>query len=159
MYPPKVQDDQIRAVIRELTINGRPPSGAALRDALARRYGSRGGVARIYSLLGSAAKPAQVSPSASIATRLLEHENGNLREQLKHAREREEAHQQYWAREIGQLRQQIQALESAIAQATAAGQVSENLRQRLRDAEVRGGQLEVALRVFGPAAGRPRGAE
>ena len=53
MYPPKVEDKEVLAVIRDLSGGGALPSGAAVRAALARRYGSRGGVTRIYRLLAS----------------------------------------------------------------------------------------------------------
>ena len=165
MYPPKVADQDIRSVIRALTRAGTLPSGAAVRDALESRYGSRGGVARIYRLLaaetallhGAAHSAVPVSgPMAAVGIGLLEQEIHNLREQLRHVREREDAHQAHWSREVGQLRQRVQALEPLVKQSVAAGQAGDTLRREVEAAEVRAGQLEVQIRVFGPAAGRPR---
>jgi len=155
MYPPKVEDEQVRGIIRELTVDGRPPSGAAVRAALESRYRSRGGVRRIYRLLASE-RPREVTTSPSpVGMGLLELENRNLREQLKHARQREDAHQVYWNREVGQLRAGVRALESLVQQA-ASGDISEALSKEVQAAETRAGQLEVQVRVFGPAAGRAR---
>jgi Plasmid replication region DNA-binding N-term len=163
MYPPKVADQEIRSVIRALTHAGKLPSGVAVRDALASRYGSPGGVARIYRLLdaetallrGTPGTAVPMSgPMAAVGIGLLEQEIRNLREQLRHVREREDAHQAHWSREVNQLRQRVQALEPLVKNATA-GPAGDALRREVEAAEVRAGQLDVQLRVFGPAAGRP----
>jgi hypothetical protein len=154
MYPPKIDDDKIRSVIRELSRSGKAPSGAALRSELATRYGSRGGVSRIYRLLAAATPgPAQQAPGP-IASRLLEQEVRNLRELLDQVRQREDAHQAYWNREIGKLRERVSALEPLVQDAAARGEVTETLKREVQGADTRGGQLEVQLRAFGPAANR-----
>lgn len=159
MYPPKVTDEQVQRVLRELAANGDLPSGAAVRAALERQFGSRGGVARIYRLLASERARRANTPLSSVGIGLLEVENRNLREQLKHAREREDAHQVYWNREVGQLRARVCALESLVRQGAAAGEITEALRREVQGAETRAGQLDVQVRTFGPAAGRAKTSE
>jgi hypothetical protein len=156
MYPPKVEDQQIKGVIRELTVDGRPPSGAAVRVALASRYGSRGGVTRIYRLLANERERQGGTTLSPVGLGLLEQENRNLRELLQHQRQREDAHQAHWNREVGQLRERVRVLEALVQQAVAAGDLSETLKREVEGAEIRSGQLEVQLRAFGPAAGRGR---
>lgn len=155
MYPPIITDEAIRTVIRELCAAGSFPSGAQVRRTLMQRFGSPAGVARLYRLL--AAERARVTPPSVsvIEGQLLAQDSLNLREQLSRLREREEAHQVYWTRELGQLRQQVQGLEELIRGA-ASSSIPERLRAQVQAAEVRAGQLEVALRVFGPATGRKR---
>ena len=50
----RVTDRQIHEVIETLKARDGRVSGAAVRTELARRYGARGGVSRIYRLLGAA---------------------------------------------------------------------------------------------------------
>jgi hypothetical protein len=154
MYPPKVQDEQIRSLVQELTIDGKPPSGAAVRAALASRYGSRGGVTRIYRLLAQQSPREVATPMSAVTSRLLEVENQNLREQLQHLRQREDAHQVHWRRVVGELWQRLRTLESLVSQAAAAGEITEALRQDVQAAEIRAGQIDVLLRAFGPGANR-----
>jgi hypothetical protein len=153
MYPPKVQDRDVQAVIRELAAEGRSPSGAAVRAALAERFGSRGGVARIYRLLANERARRGGTTLASAGMGLLEQENRNLRELLAHQRQREDAHQAHWNREIGQLRERVRTLEESLQRAVAAGEVNAALKREVEAAEIRTGQIEVQLRAFGPAAG------
>jgi hypothetical protein len=156
MHPPKVEDPEVQALIRELTVGGALPSGAAVRAELARRYGSRGGVTRMYRLL--AAERAQHGSSAlsSIGVRLLEQENRNLRELLRQQRQREDAHQAHWNRQVGELRERVRALEALVQQAVFSGDVPEALRKEVQATEIRGGQLEVQIRTFGPATNRDK---
>jgi hypothetical protein len=154
MYPPKVEDKEVLAVIRDLSGGGALPSGAAVRAALARRYGSRGGVTRIYRLLASERTRRGTTTLSAVGAGLLEQENRNLRELLQHQRQREDAHQAHWNREVGRLRERVNALEPLVQQAAAHGEVSEALKQQVQGAETRAGQLEVQLRTFGPAANR-----
>ena len=105
MYPPKVEDKEVLTVIRDLSVGGALPSGAAVRAALARRYGSRGGVTRIYRLLADERTRRGTTALSSVGAALLEQENRNLRELLQHQRQREDAHQAYWNREVGRLRE------------------------------------------------------
>jgi hypothetical protein len=154
MYPPKVTDEQVQRVIRELGARGELPSGNAVREALAEQYRSRGGVARIYRLLAGERARLGRTPLSPVGAGLLEVENRNLREQLKQAREREDAHQVYWSREVGQLRERVRTLETLVNQAAVAGEVTEALRREVQGADTRAGQLDVQIRTFGPAAGR-----
>jgi hypothetical protein len=152
MYPPKVSDEAVLALIHQLGAQSGWPSGTQVRSALARRYRSRGGVARIYRLLAS--EKARLGSLSPIGVALVEQENHNLREQLTVARERDEAHQAHWDREVGRLRARVEALESSVQQAAGSSSVSEALRSQLQEAEIRTGQLEVQLRTFGPATNR-----
>ncbi len=152
MFPPKVSDEAICGVIRELTARGTFPSGAAVRRALGTRFGSRAGVARLYKLLDAERARFSPAPASAIGSRLQEQELRNLREQLARLHEREDQHQAYWTRQVEQLRQRTAALERLIADAAAT--LPQSVQQQLRETETRTGQLEVALRVFGPATGR-----
>jgi hypothetical protein len=154
MYPPKVEDKEVLTVIRDLSVGGTLPSGAAVRAALARRYRSRGGVTRIYRLLAGERARRGTTPLSAVGAGLLEQENRNLRELLQHQRQREDAHQTYWNRQVGLLRERVSALEPLVQQAAARGEVTEALRQEVQGTEIRAGQLEVQLRAFGPAANR-----
>jgi len=155
MYPPKVEDKEVLALIRELSVGGALPSGAAVRAALARRYRSRGGVTRIYRLLASERARRGTTAFSAVGIGLLEQENRNLRELLQHQRQREDAHQTYWNRQVGLLRERVSALEPLVQQAAArGGAVAEALRKEVQGSEIRAGQLEVQLRAFGPAANR-----
>jgi hypothetical protein len=154
MYPPKVEDQQIRGLIREMTIDGRPPSGRAVREALASRYGSRGGVARIYRLLTSEHPREVRSPLEAVRVGLLEVEIRNLREALQLARQREDAHQVHWTRVVGQLLDHVRTLEKSVSRAAAAGVIGEALIGELKAAETKTGQIAVLIRAFGPATGQ-----
>ena len=154
MYPPKVRDQVVQSIIRDLSIGGRLPSGAAVRTVLAQRFGSRGGVARIYRLLAKERERRAGTALSPITAGLLEQENSNLREQLKAARQREDAHQAHWTREVGRLRERLETLESRVRQAERAGEAGEALLSQVQEADTRVGQLEVQIRTFGPAAYR-----
>jgi hypothetical protein len=154
MHPPKVEDRQVEALIRELTVAGALPSGAAVRAELARRYGSRGGVTRIYRLLAAERTQRGTTALSSISVRLLEQENRNLRELLQHQRQREDAHQAHWNRQVGELRERVRALEPLLQQAALSGTVTDALKKEVQGADIRAGQLEVQIRTFGPATNR-----
>lgn len=152
MYPPKVTDEQVRAVIRELAAAGAPPSGAQLRKTLAERFASRGGVTRIYRLLSiEAASDRQAAPS-SISARMIELENRNLKEALRQAKQRENDHQAHWTGAALALWDRIRTLESRVSEAVQSGAIGEALRQELKTAEISAGRLEVLIRAFGPAS-------
>jgi hypothetical protein len=154
MHPPKVEDQEVQALVRELSVGGVLPSGAAVRVELARRYGSRGGVTRIYRLLAAERVHHGSTALSSIGVRLLEQENRNLRELLQQQRQREDAHQAHWNRQVAELRERVRALEHLVQQAALSGAVTEALKKELQAAEIRGGQLEVQIRTFGPATNR-----
>ena len=144
MYPPKVSNAEVRAVIRNMSTGAALPSGAAVREALRARYGSRGGVSRIYRLLADERR--------TLAPPAVQGDVESLREQLQamqgraeRAEERELAHQTRWALEIDQLRQKLLSLESVLHQARLDRENSERLRQRLQASEQRVAMLEQQL--------------
>jgi hypothetical protein len=148
VYPPHVPDAQVRALIRELTQQGRAfPSGATLRAALSARFGSRGGVARIYRVL--AAEQRRLAPAApevipgSIET--LTQELHAMRERAERAELREEAHQTRWAEEVDALRLKLQILEPLASKASVIQSANDRLRQQLQSAEQRVTTLENEL--------------
>jgi hypothetical protein len=53
----------------------------------------------------------------------------------------------------------VSALEPLVQQAAPRGEITETLKREVEETEIRAGQLEVAIRVFGPGAGRPRAGE
>lgn len=107
----KVGDEEVRAVIADLRAQGARVSGARVRRELAARFGTRGGVERIYRLLREA-------PTADAA--VVEQMEAKLAEaqgRAERAEAREDAHQLKWAREVDALRQRVKALEQAEAEA------------------------------------------
>ena len=141
MYPPQASDAQVRALIRELTVDGVAPAGAALRAALADRFGTRGGVARIYRLLADERRKmsggAQVQASDALTLEL-----ARAAERAARAEAREEAHQVRWAREVDTLRQRVAELEPLATEARSSQEVIQALRRELRAAELRLAALE-----------------
>jgi hypothetical protein len=81
-----------------------------------------------------------------------------LREQLQHARERDQGRQTHWAREVGRLRERVVGVEGLPKNEAAAGEGAPLLQQDVEAAEVQAGRLEMLLRAFGPATGNPRSA-
>lgn len=154
MYPPKVSDAQIRALIAELKGGARLPSGALLRAALAQRFNCRGGVARIYRLLAEERVKAAQSQSALGAepfpARLLAHELTTVRQQLAQAAAKAQAQQVYWTQRLRQLQQETQQLQGRIELAATA-EARAALRAQAQQLDTQGGRLEVLLRAFGPA--------
>lgn len=145
MYPPHVSDHAIQLLIRELSEGDCLPSGAMLRAALQQRFGSRGGVTRIYRLL-SAARPKPAAPTSNAPDiEKLQRELATLRETLKLADYREQAHQSRWALEVDRLRQQVAALEPLALQTKSALDTAELLRRQLHAAHVRIAVLEQQL--------------
>jgi len=144
MYPPHVSDREIQLVIRDLTVEDQLPSGAQLRAVLRARFGSRGGVSRIYRLLGNerSAKKPVVAVQAQGDVGKLEREVESLRKALQLAEHREQAHQSRWAMEVDRLRQQVTSLESQASRTKAAMDTAELLRHQLHAAHVRIAVLE-----------------
>jgi hypothetical protein len=144
MYPPRVSDAEVRAVIRELTVDKTLPPGAAVRRALESRFGSRGGVDRIYRLL--AEEGVRLTPPLEPGSvEALQRELQAMRHRADRAEHREEAHQTRWAEEIDRLRRQVAALEPVAQQARIARDTNELLRHQLQAAELRAAQLEAQL--------------
>jgi hypothetical protein len=146
MYPPHVTDHDIKLLIREMTAGDRLPSGASLRAALHDRFGSRGGVSRIYRLLSAARgkSSARQTISAGEVGRL-QHELESLRESLRLADYREQTHQSRWAMEVDRLRQQVAAMEPLALKTKAALDTAELLRHQLHASHVRIAALEQQL--------------
>lgn len=144
MYPPRASDADVRVVIAELTVGRTLPSGVAVRAALAARFGSRGGVARIYRLLSRERVRLEPAPEPG-SVGALEAELRAVREKLARAEQREDAHQARWAEEVDRLRQQIANLEPLARQALAARDSVELLRHQLQAAQLRAATLERQL--------------
>lgn len=143
MYPPHASDLAIKALIQELSQGEHLPSGATLRTAMKERFGTRGGVARVYRLL-SEARPKREPPAVAELNRL-ERELRAAREVARLAEHREEAHQTRWAMEVDQLRQRVAALEPLALQTQSALDAAELLRRQLYAAHVRITTLEQQL--------------
>jgi len=144
MHPPRVSDAEVRAVIRELTVDKNLPAGAAVRRALESRFGSRGGVARIYRLL--AEEGVRLTPPPNLSSvEALQRELEALRQRAERAEDREEAHQTRWAEEVDRLRLKVAALEPVAQQARASQESNELLRRQLQAAALRAAMLEQQL--------------
>lgn len=156
VYPPKVSSAEVRVVIRELMVGKTLPSGAALRAALAARFGSRGGVARIYRLLAEERQRLMPIPEPG-SVEALQREVQALRERAERAEHREEAHQSHWAEEVDRLRMQV--LGPLALQGRMASAGSDLLRHQLHAAEQRAARLEeqlmAALAPSGPLVSSP----
>jgi hypothetical protein len=144
MHPPKVQDSEVKAVIRALTAGDTLPSGAAVREALHDRYGSRGGVTRIYRLLTDERRRL-TPPPAPGSIEMLQAELKAMQGRAERAEERESSHQTRWAMEIDQLRQKLTALEPLAHHARIDREMNERLRLQLQAAERRASLLEQQL--------------
>jgi hypothetical protein len=144
MHPPRVSDAEVRTVIAELMVGAILPSGASVRGRLQERFGSRGGVARIYRLL-SEERIRRTAPPDPGSLEALQEELQTLREKLKRTEEREDVHQARWAEEVDRLRLQVAQLEPIAKQARDAGQLNELLRHQLQAAERRISAMEQQL--------------
>jgi hypothetical protein len=144
MYPPHVTDDDIGALISELAVGERLPSGALLRAVLKQRFGSPGGVTRIYRLLSNARSKLSVVRKVEPAD-VLERELQVMRERAERAERREEVHQSRWAAEVDQLRLQVEGFKPLAQQARQALDSVGPLRRQLQAAESRIAMLEQQL--------------
>jgi predicted RNase H-like nuclease (RuvC/YqgF family) len=144
MYPSHVSDQVIQRVIDELAVEECLPSGALLRAVLKERFGSRGGVTRIYRLLSDARRK-RTLPRKVEAAEVLEREMKAARERAERAEGREEAHQLRWAAEVDQLRQKVALYEPLVLQARSAVESVGLLRRQLQAAEARIAMLEQEL--------------
>ena len=144
MHPIRVSTAEVQAVIRELTMGSVLPAGAAVRRALHARFGSRGGVARIYRIL--AAEQERLRPVVEPGSlEALTRELAAMRERAERAEAREEAHQSHWAEEVDRLRMKLLALEPQATQGRRDREGTELLRHQLRAAEQRAADLEERL--------------
>lgn len=153
MPNPKVLNHDVRAMIRVMTVGAVLPSGAAVRAALATRFGSRGGVARIYRLLAEEGARLAPAPEAG-SLESLQQEVRVLRETLARTEAREDAHQTYWAEQVDRLRQKVQMLEPLAQEAQIAGDVHKLLRHQLQAAELRAARLEEKVLALESGAGQ-----
>ena len=144
MYPPHVTDSVIRGLIDELAVGERLPSGALLRAVLKNRFGSPGGVARIYRLLSQAHLKKSVVRTV-LPAEAFERELQVMRERAERAEQREEAHQTRWALEVDQLRLKVASYEPLAQQARNALDSVGLLRRQLQAAEARIATLEQQL--------------
>lgn len=155
MYPAHVTDDAIRTLISELTVGERLPSGALLRAVLKQRFGSPGGVTRIYRLLSNA-RSKYSAVRKVVAADVLERELQAMRERAERAEKREEVHQSRWAVEVDQLRLQVAEFKPLVHQARQALDSVGLLRRQLQAAEARIAMLEQQLFEANGRAGEKR---
>jgi len=126
-----------------------------LRSTLKSRYGSRGGVARIYRLLSEVRTEQSVARQIQPAE-ILERDLEAMRERAERAEQREEVHQSRWAVEVDYLRGQMATLEPLAQQAKASLETVGLLRRQLRVAEARIAMLEQQLLEEGEGRGQSR---
>jgi hypothetical protein len=162
MHPPRVSSAEVRAVIRELMVGKTLPSGAAVRATLDARFGSRGGVERIYRLLADERRRLTLPPEPG-SVEALQRELQAMRERAERAEDRERAHQTHWGMEIDRLRMKLQALEPQAIQGRRDREGTELLRHQLHAAEQRAAELEeqllAALAPSDPSVSSPNSPE
>ena len=126
--PAKISDDDLLQLIAELRTRGGAPTGTAVRNELTQRFGIRAGCDRVYRLLriamaSSSRSPTTRSPPATVAETAsvdLAHRIAELEaalaaaiERAERAEHRERTHQDHWAQQIYELRQENLALRKA----------------------------------------------
>ena len=144
MHPPRVSNYQVLGVIRDLTIADQLPSGAALRAALYERFGSRGGVARIYRLLAaedSRRKPPVEEGSVDALSQDIE----RLRAKLEESHAREDQYQSRWAQAVDALRMKVVESTDLAARLRILEESNKNLRHELQVTMQRAETLEERL--------------
>jgi hypothetical protein len=141
---PQLTTSQVRAVLRQLTVGERLPSGAAVRAELKRQFGSPGGVTRIYRLLAEERVRLE-PPRPRDESEVLRRELALMTERATRAEFREEAHQRRWAEEVDRLRRQVDAFEPLRKQAEIAVESCKLLRHQLQAAEMRASTFERRL--------------
>src|SRR5277367_6564468 len=107
--PQQVSDAAIIAMIEELRLPHRTPSGVAVRDELQARFGIRAGTERVYRLLKAPPPPIDpTSAACQIAELTLQRDAALRRAELAEFRER--ATQDRTASQIDTLRQRLKGL-------------------------------------------------
>src|ERR1700733_13309990 len=110
--PQQVSDETIVAIIEELRLPHRAPSGVAVREQLWARFGIRASTQRVYRLLKAPPPPpAPINPSAAasqIAELIRQRDAALQRAELAEYRER--ATQDRTATQIDTLRQRLKGL-------------------------------------------------
>lgn len=144
MRPVLVSEESILGVIRELGRDGRRVTGVAVREELARRFGVRGGVARIYRLIGASARPSGSPEPARLALPVRRsdetREEAIARADL--AEHREQVHQERWAREIDALKARAALAEQGRSELALAREQVLELTRALALAKRRIAELE-----------------
>jgi DNA repair exonuclease SbcCD ATPase subunit len=154
MRPHSISDAAIIAAVRELQAQSGRVTGVAVRALLERRYGVRGGVARIYRLLEDhrrRAVPSQPAPGAHPTTVSDESRDAAIR-RADLAEERERIHQERWARETDTLRMRAADAERLRAEAALYRQRLEELTRALATAQTRIVTLEQRTESTNPVA-------
>jgi hypothetical protein len=149
----RVSDLQIRQVIEMLRARDGRASGAAVRAELARRYGARGGVTRVYRLLAAVEGPVLDVESAHRATRIgeLERALADALRRAELAEHRERVHQEWAASQIDALRTRLRAIEGSPRVQGVSHEDYLQLHRALAATRLRLAELEAAV------SGRPGG--
>jgi hypothetical protein len=142
----------IRSVIQELTVGNVLPSGARLRAELADRFGSRGGVARMYRILAEERRRREPPPDPQ-SVAVLQEEAQAQRKRAELAVFRERSHQTRWAAEVDRLRLKVAELEPLAEQTQMVNTTNILLRHQLQAAERRITHLEQQVFAGYEAAG------
>ena len=149
--PPRLPDTTIITLIDELRAKHAVLTGTRLRDELARRFGHRGGVTRLYRLLHQAAQPQPTRPPDPLPTlpvdvAELQAELAAALERARLAEHREEAHQDRWAGEIHRLREEAHGYRDASHRLRVLEQDVLDRSRELASAYLRIAELEARLR-------------
>lgn len=146
--PAKLSNGQIEMLCREVLAREASPSGRSLRRALRERYGAVGRTDRIYAIW----RRLTVGENALGAVTDAERHRWTVRiaaaeERVRLAEEREIKHQDRWASELYELREQLRT-----RQGTLASGVSHDVYRRTHQEllQVRG-ELERLKREMGRA--------
>jgi hypothetical protein len=111
--PPKLSADEIEGIIRELRLRAGVLTGTMVRAELQRRFGVRAGTERIYRMLRApSSTPSPPAQNSGPEERIRELETA-LAAALKRAElaeHREQVHQDKWALELHELRNEVQRL-------------------------------------------------
>ena len=112
----KLTDGQIEILCREVLAREAAPSGRMLRRALRERFGASGRTDRVFAIWRRLSRPAGEGPAAVSdeerqrwAARVTAAE-----ERTRLAEEREVKHQDHWAGEIYELREQLRARQGMV---------------------------------------------
>jgi hypothetical protein len=121
----RLLDRHIRTTCRELLATGGRVSGRALRRTLRDRYGAAGKTDRVFqiwreesAITAEAARPRVPTDIAELQRRMIAAEQFAKETQARAERAelREQAHQDRWAMEVDQLRQEAKARPSYAAE-------------------------------------------
>ena len=129
----QLADEQILGVIESLRQRQKRVTGIAVRTELRRLFGTPGGVDRIYKLINYPPAIDLIGKPSNLYD-----EVASLREQLvlavqraELAEHREQVHQEKWAMEIDQLRQQLRGTQIDLRKLSEAQNQVLELRREL----------------------------